>query len=44
MLLLIAAPICRIRRRARLVSWLQDDFPETAEVLRVEGAVGTACL
>jgi glycosyltransferase involved in cell wall biosynthesis len=36
MLSLIAAPVCRLRG-ARLVNWLQDIFPETAEALRVGG-------
>jgi glycosyltransferase involved in cell wall biosynthesis len=36
MLTIIAAPVCRIRG-ARLVSWLQDIFPETAEALGVGG-------
>ena len=36
MLTIIAAPICRLRG-ARLVGWLQDIFPETAEALGVGG-------
>src|SRR5262245_4927732 len=36
MLSLIAAPVCRLRG-ARLVNWLQDIFPETAEALRIGG-------
>ena len=36
MLTIVAAPICGLRG-ARLVSWLQDIFPETAEVLGVGG-------
>jgi len=36
MLTIIAAPICGLRG-ARLVSWLQDIFPETAEALGVGG-------
>jgi glycosyltransferase involved in cell wall biosynthesis len=36
MLSLIAAPVCRLRG-ARLVNWLQDIFPETAEALGVGG-------
>ena len=36
MLTIIAAPVCRLRG-ARLVGWLQDIFPETAEVLGVGG-------
>src|SRR5262245_12572489 len=36
MLSLIAAPVCRLRR-VRLVDWLQDIFPETAEALGVGG-------
>jgi glycosyltransferase involved in cell wall biosynthesis len=36
MLSLIAAPVCKLRG-ARLVNWLQDIFPETAEALGVGG-------
>jgi glycosyltransferase involved in cell wall biosynthesis len=36
MLSLIAAPVCRLRR-ALLVNWLQDIFPETAQALGVGG-------
>src|SRR5215510_8161502 len=36
MLTIIAAPVCGLRG-ARLVSWLQDIFPETAEALGVGG-------
>ena len=36
MLTIIAAPVCRLRG-ARLVGWLQDIFPETAEALRIGG-------
>src|SRR5262245_29970313 len=36
MLSLIAAPVCRLRG-ARLINWLQDIFPETAEALGVGG-------
>jgi len=36
MLTIIAAPVCGVRG-ARLVSWLQDIFPETAEALGVGG-------
>jgi glycosyltransferase involved in cell wall biosynthesis len=36
MLSLIAAPVCWVRG-ARLVNWLQDIFPETAEALGVGG-------
>ena len=38
MLSIIAAPICRLRG-ARLVNWLQDIFPETAQSLGVGGAL-----
>src|SRR5262249_26710276 len=41
MLSLIAAPACRLRG-ARLVNWLQDIFPETAEALRVGGRTANA--
>jgi glycosyltransferase involved in cell wall biosynthesis len=41
MLSLIAAPIARLRR-AHLVNWLQDIFPETAEALKVGGALAHA--
>jgi glycosyltransferase involved in cell wall biosynthesis len=42
MLSVVAAPICRLRG-ARLVNWLQDIFPETAEALGVgDSAAGTA--
>ena len=36
MLTIIAAPVCRLRG-ARLVGWLQDIFPETAEALKIGG-------
>jgi glycosyltransferase involved in cell wall biosynthesis len=39
LLSLIAAPIARMRG-ARLVNWLQDVFPETAEKLEVGGRAG----
>ena len=35
---IVAAPICYVRR-AHLVNWLQDIFPETAEALRVGGPI-----
>jgi glycosyltransferase involved in cell wall biosynthesis len=41
MLSLIAAPVCRLRG-ARLVNWLQDIFPETAEALGVGGQTAKA--
>ena len=41
MLSVIAAPIARLRR-AELVTWLQDLFPEVAEALDVGGGVGKA--
>jgi colanic acid biosynthesis glycosyl transferase WcaI len=34
----VAVPVCRLRR-AHLVNWLQDLFPETAEVLGVGGRI-----
>jgi glycosyltransferase involved in cell wall biosynthesis len=39
MLSLIAAPVCWLRG-ARLINWLQDIFPETAEALGVGGRGG----
>ncbi len=36
MLSVVAAPVCRLRH-ARLINWLQDIFPETAEALGVGG-------
>jgi glycosyltransferase involved in cell wall biosynthesis len=36
MLSVVAAPVCR-SRKAKLVNWLQDIFPETAQVLGVGG-------
>jgi colanic acid biosynthesis glycosyl transferase WcaI len=36
MLSVVAAPLCWLRK-ARLVNWLQDIFPETAQVLGVGG-------
>jgi glycosyltransferase involved in cell wall biosynthesis len=41
MLSVMAAPICWLRR-ARLVNWLQDIFPETAEALGVGGHAARA--
>jgi glycosyltransferase involved in cell wall biosynthesis len=41
MLSVIAAPLTRLRR-ARLVNWLQDIFPETAEALKVGGVLARA--
>src|SRR5262249_38468712 len=41
MLSLIAAPVCWLRR-ARLVNWLQDIFPETAEAVGVGGRCAKA--
>lgn len=42
MLSIIAAPVCRLRR-ARLVNWLQDMFPETAQVLNGGRATTALC-
>jgi colanic acid biosynthesis glycosyl transferase WcaI len=39
MLSVIAGPICWLRR-ASFINWLQDIFPETAEVLKVGGFAG----
>jgi colanic acid biosynthesis glycosyl transferase WcaI len=41
MLSLLAAPIARLRR-ARLINWLQDLFPEIAEALRLGGPARAA--
>jgi colanic acid biosynthesis glycosyl transferase WcaI len=41
MLSVIAAPLCR-QRKARLVNWLQDIFPETAQALGVGGRMAHA--
>jgi glycosyltransferase involved in cell wall biosynthesis len=41
MLSAVVGPLCRWRR-ARLVNWLQDIFPETAEALGVGGRAGQA--
>jgi glycosyltransferase involved in cell wall biosynthesis len=38
MVSVIAVPVCRLRR-ARLVNWLQDIFPEAAQALGVGGRV-----
>src|SRR5262245_59016805 len=38
MLSVIAVPLCR-RRGVRLINWLQDIFPETAQALGVGGRV-----
>ena len=40
LLSVIAAPIAKLRR-ARLVNWLQDLFPEVAENLKVGGRLGS---
>ena len=41
MLSLLAAPIARMRR-ARLINWLQDLFPEVAEALNLGGGLARA--
>jgi glycosyltransferase involved in cell wall biosynthesis len=41
MLSVVAAPLCRLRN-ARLVNWLQDIFPETAQVLGIGGRAARA--
>jgi glycosyltransferase involved in cell wall biosynthesis len=43
MLSVIAGPLCR-RRRARLVNWLQDIFPEAAQALSIGGRAARAPL